>query len=67
MEGCHGLRKIIDDCLMDAVHADDPDMSKYTLDEFEYLDSTYEGLRESEYFENDIIFGENTEFNSKLV
>ena len=52
---------------MDVVHADDPNISKYNLDAFDYWNSTYEGLKEYEYFENKIIFGENTELDPKLV
>jgi hypothetical protein len=52
---------------MDVVHADDPDISKRNLDAFDHWNSTYEGLNEIEYFENKIIFGENTELDPKLV
>lgn len=66
IEACHGLPKIIDGCLMNIVYADYSDMSKRTLDRFDYRDSSYKGLMESD-FENNIEFGENTEFSSKLV
>ena len=52
---------------MDAVHADDPDISKNHLEAFDQWNSSYEGLKEFEYFENKIIFGENTELGPKLV
>lgn len=67
IEACHGLPKIIDGCLMNIKYVDYSDMSKRTLDEFDYRNSSYEGLKESEYFENNIEFGENTEPSRKLV
>ena len=67
IECCDGVQKFIDGHLMDVVHADDPDISKRNLDAFDHWDSTYEGLNETEYFENKIIFGENTELDPKLV
>jgi len=69
IECCDGVQKYIDGCLMEIVHADDPDISKCNLDVFDYWDSTYEGLNETEYFENKnkIVFGENTELGPKLV
>ena len=67
IESCDGVQKFIDGRLMDVVHADDPDISKNNLDAFDHWDSTYEGLNEIEYFENKIIFGENTELEPKLV
>lgn len=67
IECCDGVQKFIDGRLMDAVHADDPDISKNHLEAFDQWNSSYEGLKEFEYFENKIIFGENTELGPKLV
>lgn len=67
IECCDGVQKFIDGRLMDVVHADDPDISKNHLEEFDQWNSSYKGLNEIEYFENKIIFGENTELSPKLV
>ena len=67
MEDCHGLWKTTDGCLTNVGYAVDPDISKRTLDTFDYRNSSYKGLRESEYFENSIVFGVDTEFRPKLV
>lgn len=67
IECCDGVQKFIDGRLMDIVHADDPDISKNHLDALDHWNSSYGGLNENEYFENKIIFGENTELGPKLV
>lgn len=67
IECCDGVQKFIDGRLMDVVHADDPDISKNNLDALDHWNSSYGGLNENEYFENKIIFGENTELGPKLV
>ena len=67
IECCDGVQKFIDGRLMDVVHADDPDISKNHLDALDHWNSSYGGLNENEYFENKIIFGENTELGPKLV
>ena len=67
IECCDGVHKFIDGRLMDVVRADDPDISKNHLDALDHWNSSYGGLNEIEYFENKIIFGENTELGPKLV